>query len=80
MIADVADSSVAEDRRKGSVYAAANIPVYWIINLVDRQVEVFSQPVDGAYQHDMIHRFGEFVPVVIDGKPLGQIPLMDLLP
>ena len=26
------------------VYGPAGIPVYWIVNLVDRQVEVYSGP------------------------------------
>jgi Uma2 family endonuclease len=42
---EVADSSVKYDRRvKQKLYAIAGIPTYWIINLTDRQVEVYSQP------------------------------------
>src|SRR5262252_104691 len=38
---EVADSSLAFDRRrKGSLYARAGIPDYWIVNLVDRVVEI----------------------------------------
>ena len=32
------------------VYARAGIPVYWIVNLVDRQVEVYTQPSNDGYQ------------------------------
>jgi len=41
---EVADSSLARDRYKAAIYAAANIPVYWIINLVEHQIEVHSNP------------------------------------
>ncbi len=42
---EVADSSLRFDRStKQRIYATANIPIYWIVNLPDRQVEVFEQP------------------------------------
>jgi Uma2 family endonuclease len=46
LIVEVSDSTLRYDRKtKGSIYAAAQIPDYWIVNLVDRQVEVHRQPV-----------------------------------
>ncbi len=42
---EVADASVAFDREnKGSLYARAGIEDYWIVNLVDRVVEVYREP------------------------------------
>src|SRR5262245_176124 len=42
---EVADSSLAFDRKqKGSLYARAGIPDYWIVNLVDRVVEIYRDP------------------------------------
>ena len=42
---EVADSSVATDRStKQRLYASAGIPVYWLVNLPQSQVEVFEQP------------------------------------
>jgi Uma2 family endonuclease len=42
---EVAESSLAFDRRdKGSLYARAGIPDYWIVNLVDRVLEVYREP------------------------------------
>ena len=42
---EVADSSLAFDRRqKGSLYARAGIPDYWIVNLVHRVVEIYRDP------------------------------------
>jgi Uma2 family endonuclease len=45
MVVEVADSSLSEDRKMAvGVYGPSEIPVYWIVNLVDRQVEVYSDP------------------------------------
>lgn len=45
MIVEVADTSLSEDRnRKGSAYAAAGIPDYWIVNVIDRTLEVYRNP------------------------------------
>ena len=42
---EVADSSLDFDRQhKGSLYARAGIQDYWIVNLVDRVVEVYRDP------------------------------------
>ena len=51
LVVEVADSSLALDREhKGSLYARARLPEYWIVNLVDRVLEVHreSGPDAGA--------------------------------
>ena len=51
LIIEVADSTLQLDREvKLARYAAAGIPEVWIANLRGRQVEGFSDPVDGAYR------------------------------
>jgi Uma2 family endonuclease len=45
LIVEVAESSLRFDReRKGSLYARAGIQDYWIVNLVDRALEVYRDP------------------------------------
>ena len=45
LLVEVADSSLRYDREtKRSLYAKANVPEYWIVNLVTRQLEVHRQP------------------------------------
>jgi Uma2 family endonuclease len=45
LLVEVAESSLAFDRRyKGSLYARARVADYWIVNLVDRVVEVRRRP------------------------------------
>jgi Uma2 family endonuclease len=42
---EVADTSLRFDRdQKGSLYARARIEDYWIVNLVDRALEVYREP------------------------------------
>jgi Uma2 family endonuclease len=52
LIVEVSESSLAYDRtRKASLYARAGIADYWIVNLVDRQVEVRRDPRPDPSQH-----------------------------
>lgn len=44
LIIEVADSTVQRDRTKAAIYADAGIPWYWIVNLEELQVEVYSDP------------------------------------
>jgi Uma2 family endonuclease len=80
LIVEVALSSVAQDRIQANVYAAAGIPVYWIVNLVERQIEVYSSPSTAGYSSRVDFLEGQNVPVVIEGVEVGQIVVADVLP
>jgi Uma2 family endonuclease len=50
LIVEVALESLRKDRTlKAELYARARVPEYWVVNLVDRCIEVRTLPVDGAY-------------------------------
>ena len=50
LLIEVSDSTLNFDRnRKMRLYAAYNIPEYWIVNLQDNSLEVYRQPQDGDY-------------------------------
>lgn len=61
LLVEVADTSVNYDRSvKGSLYAKAGLADYWILNLGQRQLEVYRQPVaDEAAPHGW--SYGEVV-------------------
>ncbi len=85
LVVEVADSSLARDRTiKARMYAAAGVPLYWIINLVDHQIEVYTQPTgpdsDPSYQRRQDYKGSDLVPLVIDCIELGPIRGCDLLP
>jgi Uma2 family endonuclease len=45
LVIEVAESSLRLDRRdKGSLYARARLADYWIVNVVDRVVEIYREP------------------------------------
>src|SRR5260370_38690399 len=45
LLIEVADSSLLRDQRdKTRIYARSGILCYWTVNLVDRRIEVYSQP------------------------------------
>ena len=85
LVAEVADASLRRDRTtKLRIYARASVAVYWVVNLIDRQVEVYSDPTGPAEQPSYRQRrdYGpaDDVPLVIDGKEIGRIPVRDILP
>jgi Uma2 family endonuclease len=81
LVVEIADSSLADDRAYASkLYGPAGIPVYWIVNLVDRQVEVYTDPGPAGYATRTDYRPGQHVPVVIGGQPVGQIAVDEMLP
>jgi Uma2 family endonuclease len=50
LLIEVADSSLEYDRNeKLPIYARAEIPEVWIVNLKDKQLEVYSEPKNGRY-------------------------------
>lgn len=69
LIVEIADSSLAYDREtKAGLYAAGGVADYWIVNLVDEQVEVHrtpvpdpSRPFGHRYDDVTAHRAGDAV-------------------
>ena len=85
LVVEVADSTLDYDRAvKRPLYAGSGIPVYWIVNLIDGQVEVHSAPAGQGATADYTQRQdchpGDSVPVVIVGQVVAHIPVADLLP
>jgi Uma2 family endonuclease len=81
LLVEVLDTTLGEDRgKKLSAYARAGIPVHWIVNLVDRQVEVYTGSVAGSYPSPTIYVSGQQIPITIGGQPLQPIAVDDILP
>jgi Uma2 family endonuclease len=79
LVVEVAESSLRADREMAVIYAGGGVPVYWVVNLIDRQVEVFSDPGDGGYQSRRDFAAGQHVPLVIEGCEAGRIAVAELL-
>jgi len=83
LFVEVSETTLAHDRGpKKRIYAQANIPQYWIINLIERQIEVYREPdaAAGEYRQQTIYGLKDDLPVIVDGKTIGSIRLEQLLP
>jgi Uma2 family endonuclease len=85
LVVEVANTSLQRDQTwKKQIYAEAGIPVYWIVNLLDRQIEVYSHPTGASfhpnYRQLRTYTEGESVPVVLDGQEVGVLAIQSLLP
>ena len=86
LVVEVAESSLTFDRkRKGSLYARAGIADYWIVNLVDRVLEIYREPApDAAAMYEWAYRSvtRHAAPVAVTplAFPSIEIAVADLLP
>lgn len=78
---EIADSTLLADRREMKpIYAAAGIPIYWIVNLVNQQLEVFWAPEGRDYRESQVFARDQDVPLIVAGTEIGRILVADLLP
>ena len=86
LVLEVSDSSLAFDRRdKGSLYARARILDYWIVNLVNRVLEVCRAPVLSAdaphgWSYGRVQCLGPEESISPLAAPAASIRVADLLP
>jgi Uma2 family endonuclease len=86
LVVEVAQSSLRLDRlHKGSLYARAGVADYWILNLVDRVLEVYRGPMaDPAasfgWRYATTERFGPDGTVSPLAAPAVRMIVSDLLP
>jgi Uma2 family endonuclease len=86
LVLEVAEATLAFDRdHKSSLYARAQIPDYWLINLPDHVVQVHRDPTPDAdtpygwrYTTTLVLRGDEFVTSL--ARPSAPISVADLLP
>jgi Uma2 family endonuclease len=81
LVVGVADCTLAHDRGiKRRLYARAGVPVCWIVANPERAVAVCTAASGPAYLTVARLAEGEHVPVVIDGRDVGAVAMVDLLP
>lgn len=79
LVVEVSDTSLRFDRgRKKTLYAEAGIGEYWILNLVDRVLEVHRAPEGGRYRDDFVVDASGSVPPL--AMPGSAVAVADLLP
>jgi Uma2 family endonuclease len=86
LVVEVALSSVALDRRyKSSLYARAQRPEYWVVNLMNRTLEVRREPGPSpsapyGWDYRVMQVFQAPETVTPLAMPAARIPIADLLP
>jgi Uma2 family endonuclease len=80
-VVEIAESSSARDRSdEGAAYSSGGIPVYWIVNLIDDQIEVYTEPSPSGYHRRGDYKPGQDIPMLVNGVEQGRIAVADLLP
>jgi Uma2 family endonuclease len=86
LVVEISDSSLSFDRKeKASLYAEAGIADYWIVNVVNGQLEVYRSPAPDASQafgfgyssQTILHRGDVIAPLAASHAPVA---VADLLP
>jgi Uma2 family endonuclease len=80
---EVSDSSLNLDRTtKQRLYASAAIPIYWIVNLVENQIEVYEdpQPSEGKYNRRTDYGRGQSVPLALVPGLDINVAVADVIP
>ena len=81
LLIEVSETTLDRDQgEKLAAYAQGNIPVYWIVNMVDGHVEVYTGPGPTGYRSRQDFRPGQTVPIIIDGHEVGRIAVAEILP
>jgi len=86
LVVEVAESSLAFDREdKGSLYARGGVRDYWIVNLVDRALEVYRDPgpdpaTPYGWRYRAVERLDPAAVVSPLALPAVRIAVSDLLP
>jgi Uma2 family endonuclease len=86
LVIEVSDTTLRLDRtRKAAIYARAQIPEYWILNLVDRVPEVYREPASDAasplgFGYRLRLTFGPGERVTPLAFPDATVAVQDLLP
>ena len=84
LVVEVSDTSLVTDRYEAEIYAAAGIPCYWIMNLPERVVEVYTSPAiageKAAYSDVRRCANDDEISIWLDGQEVARLKASELLP
>jgi Uma2 family endonuclease len=84
LLVEVTDSTYPKDRGwKWEKYAGCRVPVYWIVNIPERRIEVYSLPSGrgkaAQYRDCTTYGADQEVPVIIEEREVGRIKVSDIV-
>ena len=82
---EVSESSLDRDRTlKSRIYARAGVPIYWIVIVAERRVEVHGDPTGPtkapSYRSKTVVGPDRELSLVLDGREVARIAAKDILP
>ncbi len=79
ILVEVSDSTLADDqKRKKRIYARAGVAEYWIVNIPERQIEVYTQPHNATFRQIRVYSGSDQMPVILNNAQIGTIDLTDI--
>jgi Uma2 family endonuclease len=85
LVIEVADTTLESDRNdKSRIYARAKVPCYWIVNLIDQQIEVRTEPTGPRgrpiFRKETIHQRDDQVQLILNGKAVASTVVAEFFP
>ena len=85
LVVEVADATLQRDRTfKKRLYARAHIPVYWLVNLPECRLEIYTEPRESMGSWDYLQKEDyetkHEAPLLIDGAEVGRVFVAEILP
>jgi Uma2 family endonuclease len=85
LVIEVADTSLESDRgEKSRIYARAKVPCYWIVNLVDQQIEVRTEPTGPrrrpVFRKESIYQRDDVIHLILDGNVVASPLVTEFFP
>jgi hypothetical protein len=81
LIVESSATSLGLDRAdKGRIYARARIAVYWILNVEEGVVEVYTDPTAEGYQTQKLFAGSDAIPLIVAGQKLADVAAREFLP
>lgn len=79
LVVEVSATSQAKDRGpKAALYATADVPEYWVVDVPRRRVERYRTPVEGRYAESSLHGVDETLALI--AFPDVEVALRRILP
>ncbi len=86
LVVEVSYATVRADRALARTYVLGGIPLYWLVNVRDRQLEVYTAPAGPERPAGTLKKAptilaeSETAELIIAGQSVARIPVAELLP
>ena len=62
LVVEISKTPLAQDRKKGKLYAEAEVEEYWIVDIKAKAIEVYTNPSNTNYQNRTVYDFTTPIP------------------